>query len=390
MNANLRTLLLFAALAGCDRAGNALPAGTDRATSHTTVSAFRPLYSFKGTPDGAAPSGSLVAFGGDLYGTTAQGGSTTGDGTIYKITLAGSESVVYRFDGKTGATPVGLTATSSMLYGATYAGGNTNLGTVFKFGGRGSVAVLHDFAGGSDGQNPAASVISSNGMLYGTTEAGGYYDDTGTVFSIDSTGATKILYHFTTEKDGIEPTCVLVELNKMLFGTTYSGDLRYDGIVFAVPIAGGETIIHRFQGGPGDGMFPAAGLATVDGIFYGTTTTGGANDLGTVYRVRPPHAEQVIYSFKGGKDGATPYAPLIYVDGAYYGTTAFGGNGFGTIFKVTAAGTETVLYRFTGRDDGAEPLSGLTNVNGTLYGTAYAGGKYGNGSVFSYALGGAS
>jgi uncharacterized repeat protein (TIGR03803 family) len=153
---------------------------------------------------------------------------------------------------------------------------------------------------------------------------------------------------------------------------------------------GTETVLHRFNHRFSrglDGTQPAAGLVYVDGAFYGTTTEGGSNGYGTVFKITPPHAERVVYSFKGGADGAEPYGgSLIYRNGAFYGTTAYGGGngiGYGTIFKVTTSGLETILHHFKGGADGANPEAGLVEVNGTLYGTTYAGGKSQCGTVFS-------
>ena len=100
----------------------------------------------------------------------------------------------------------------------------------------------------------------------------------------------------------------------------------------------------------------------------------------------------VLYSFKGEPDGAEPEAGLTNIGGALYGTTALGGaNGLGTVFKITKDGTYTQLYSFAGGSDGAMPMSGLTEVDGTLYGTTSAGGGTGCGgagcgTIFSLSL----
>jgi uncharacterized repeat protein (TIGR03803 family) len=149
-------------------------------------------------------------------------------------------------------------------------------------------------------------------------------------------------------------------------------------------------VLYRFAGGA-DGALPrAASLITVNGVLYGTTTSGGSNNLGTVFAVTPSGAERVLHSFAGGSDGSTPTAALTNLRGTLYGTTSAGGAGFGTVFSITPAGKETVLYRFAGGTDGADPAGGLVSENDVLYGTTWAGGgsrscggTTGCGTVFS-------
>ncbi len=143
-----------------------------------------------------------------------------------------------------------------------------------------------------------------------------------------------------------------------------------------------------------DGGSPRAGLITVDGTFYGTTTLGGAYGYGTVFSVTKSGYEKVLHSFTGHKDGAFPVARLLSIGGTLYGTSAgpefYGSSGgYGTIFKIGKSGKGfRVLYSFSGGADGASPVAGLTDVNGTLFGTTSKGGMYGEGTVFSIGTGG--
>jgi uncharacterized repeat protein (TIGR03803 family) len=154
-----------------------------------------------------------------------------------------------------------------------------------------------------------------------------------------------------------------------------------------------ETVLYSFEGYPG--VANPSGLTYFNGTLYGTTGGGGAYNKGTVYSITPSGAETVLYSFKGGKDGASPEARMIVRNGTLYGTTYNGGGkclqspyGCGTAFSITPSGHETVLHRFTGSpDDGFGP-GVLRNVNGTLYGTTGLGGSKGNGAVFSITPGG--
>jgi len=150
------------------------------------------------------------------------------------------------------------------------------------------------------------------------------------------------------------------------------------------------THLYSFKGGD-DGAQPFAGLIELNGTLYGTTAYGGtgcsgSSGCGTVFESTTSGQETVLYRFQGGKDGANPYASLVDVNGALYGTTASGGagcsgsRGCGTVFKITTSGKETVLYSFKGAPDGLAPLGNLTVLNGTLYGTTRAGGTGCSGS----------
>ena len=159
----------------------------------------------------------------------------------------------------------------------------------------------------------------------------------------------------------------------------------------ALPVpAQTESVLYSFTGQP-DGSYPFATIVRgKGGNFHGTTTSGGALNLGSVFAVSKRGAEKILYSFQGGTDGYYPNGSLVLDKaGNLYGTTSYGGgssacpNGCGTIFQVTSSGDENVLYRFTGGSDGYKPQSSLILDNkGNLYGTTYAGGDFFWGTVF--------
>jgi uncharacterized repeat protein (TIGR03803 family) len=147
-------------------------------------------------------------------------------------------------------------------------------------------------------------------------------------------------------------------------------------------------VIHSFTV-ENDGLNPNAGvmIADAEGNLYGTTADGGAYGYGAVYEV-PANGgdETVLYSFRGGTDGANPTGPLLRdITGNLYGVAEFGGSfdgpclftsvGCGVVFRLTPAGKEKVLYTFTGGADGSAPMAGLINDSaGNLYGTTFYGG----------------
>ena len=223
-----------------------------------------------------------------------------------------------------------------------------------------------------------------------------------------------VLHSFTNGSDGFEPVANLLRNvgssgTTTLYGVTLEGGVGNGGTIFQMTpptIVGGawsEKVLYAF-GGVGDGVEPEAGLiADKTGALYGTTFLGGANGLGTVFKLIPPAtvggawAEMVLYSFAaGGGDGHYPVGNLVAVASPFgptaslYGTTYQGGAGnTGTVFKLTpppsagGAWTEAVLYNFASGSDGHSPLGGLViDKTGALYGTTYQGGTHLAGTVF--------
>ena len=349
--------------------------------------------------DGANPYAGLVNVDGVLYGTTFDGGKY-GNGTVFAVTVTGTERVLYSFEGGAdGANPqAGLVNVNGVLYGTTPFGGQYGDGTVFAVTRSGQEHVLHTFKGGADGATPYAGLVDVNGILYGTTFYGGQ-SNPGTVFAITITGQERVLHTFTGGTggpDGANPYAGLIELNGILYGTTFGGGGQYNpGTVFAITTTGKERVLYAFTGGTGgaDGANPYASLINSKGILYGTTFGGGGQyNPGTVFAITTTGKERVLHAFTGGAggaDGANPYAGLVDVNEILYGTT-FGGGGQqnrGTIFAVTTTGKERVLHAFTGGSggaDGANPYSGLVEMNGILYGTTFGGGGRQNpGTVFA-------
>ncbi|MBV9304009.1 MAG: hypothetical protein JOY62_11265 [Acidobacteriaceae bacterium] len=312
------------------------------------------LHSFTGYPsDGALPVGNLIRdSAGTLYGTTAFGG-TSGFGTVFKLNPAGAETVLYNFTLAADGSPyAGLVRDSAgNLYGTTSSGGiPCNCGVVFKVDTAGNQTVLYTFAGGTDGGSPFAGLIrDTKGDLYGTTFFGGDLSacggvGCGVVFKVDPSGNETVLYSFKGGSDGLEPAGTLVrDAAGNLYGTPYEGGCSGAGTVFKIDTAGHETILHTFAGGR-DGANPYGGLILdAEGNLYGTTTLGGirracpsADGCGTVFRVDARGRETILHRFTAYKGGGYPQASLM-LDNNHnlYGTTYAGGPfDAGVIFKL--------------------------------------------------------
>jgi uncharacterized repeat protein (TIGR03803 family) len=291
------------------------------------------LYSFQYGSDGAYPQAALLNVGGRLYGTTSSGGGSSGFGTVFSIAQSGNESVLHRFTGAPdGRSPtadlinVGGTLLGTTAFGGSSCASQDGCGTVFKITPAGKESVVYSFSGSPDGATPTASLLYLNGTLYGTTERGGG-SDAGTVFKISPSGTESVLHSFGARSasggaDGAAPTAGLTLVDGALFGTTATGGATGNGTVFKIALTGEESVIYSFKGAP-DGQQPEGGLIDVKGALYGTTAYGGSGCnggfCGAVYEVSPSGRERIIYNFKGGLNGA-PSGNLVDVGGALYGT----------------------------------------------------------------------
>ncbi len=361
---------------------------------------YRIVYNFGAAPDGEDPAAGLIDVDGTLYGTTAYGGANGYDGTVFRITTAGTEQVLHSFGhGSDGVFPVAdLINVNGTLYGTTNAGGAYCCGTVFSVTTGGAEKVVHSFSNDHEGGSSLhAGLIDVDEMLYGTTMRGSYtthHCGCGTVFSLTTGGTLRVLRSFGKGNDGYWLSAGLIDLNGLLYGTTYAGGAygrggssgeQVGGVVFSMTMDGKEKVLHAFGKGT-DGLGPDASLIDVNGTLYGTTEYGGGRNRGTVFSITTSGKEKVVYSFGDPPDGATPHGGLIDVNGTLYGTTSGGGaysylgiHG-GTVFSVTTGGKETVLHSFGNGKDGYIPVARLLDVNGTLYGTTTGGGKYYRGS----------
>ncbi len=198
---------------------------------------FTVLHSFAGSDGGYPQHGSLLMdTKGNLYGTNQQGGAAGNCGVVYKLSKSGTLTVLHSFAGGTtdGCGAVGTPAMDRLgsLYGTTFEGGASNEGIVWKVSKRGTETVLHSFAGGTtDGGHPYAGVIrDAKGNLYGDTFEGGA-TGVGTVYEL-SKGTLTLLHSF-AGSDGAYPVGgVIRDAQGNLYGTTYQGGSSASGTVW--------------------------------------------------------------------------------------------------------------------------------------------------------------
>jgi uncharacterized repeat protein (TIGR03803 family) len=272
--------------------------GTGKGTvfSVTPAGKFTTLYSFKGgSADGAAPVAPLTNFRGTLYGTTASGGNVHGKyinyGTVFSISASGQEKVLYFF-GSTKDDGIGprsrLVPVGGKLYGTTNGGGIggvTGNGTIFGVTTHGEETVLYRFKNKFDGSCSFNCYLNLvGGVLYGTAYLGGT-GKLGSVFSVTQDGAFKTLYSASKNGNaGGNPNAALTTVNGTLYGTMSAGPIGKSGTVFSITTGGALKILHTFSGGD-DGGTPSARLLLDRGNLYGATAKGGSKNLGTIYSV---------------------------------------------------------------------------------------------------------
>ena len=212
---------------------------------------------------------------------------------------------------------------------------------------------------------------------------------------------TLTVLHTFSGPDGLYPySGVTLDRAGNLYGTTYGGGASQAGTVYQLKRAGASYIhnqLHAFTGGS-DGGQPWGGVIFgPDGALYGTTTTGGFEEAGTVFSLRPPvticrsvlcpWTETVLYNV-GNFGGVEPAYGQVVFDSAgnIYGTTAFGGTGgYGDVYELSRSGNSwagTQLYSFGDPDAQYPAHNAMLDSQGNLYGTTDGGGLDSAGAVF--------
>ena len=368
---------------------------------------YQAIHQFsQATGDGANPGSAFVLDAkGNLYGVTPNGGN--GCGIVFELSPTASgkwkETILHKFDsnGKDGCNPSGrlIFDQAGDLFGGTFNGGggltnffcNNGCGTTYKLhlaNGKWTETVLHRFTGkGTDGQSPTGGLaFDKAGNLWGTTFIGGVgksstCGDTngagfcGTVFELtpnaNGTWTESTLYSFVDASTGWNSfSGLILDQAGDLVGTTENGGSALQGTVFKITPKGEgkveESLIHEFVG-EADGAFPNSGLTLgAAGTLYGVVSQGGGiggenictedsdESCGIVYKLTPgsdgTFTETILYTFKGGADGAGPADDVLAFDanGDVFGSASAGGDfnfnqtgcpgnlpgGCGVVFKV--------------------------------------------------------
>jgi uncharacterized repeat protein (TIGR01451 family) len=433
----------------------------------TTAGNLMTLVSFGSTLNsGTFPSAGLtLGADGNLYGTTTAGGTnrvsgTNNTGTIFRLSTNGTLTTLVNFTGINGSYPeCQLTiGPNGSFYGTTAYGGTSNLGTVFQVTTNGVLTTLASF-GSTNGAMPQAGLtLGLDGNFYGTTSYGGI-SNVGTIFQVTPGGNLKTLVNFNSTNGAVPYGQLTLGSDGALYGTTFSGGISSGpfqvtsnssvgvfGTVFRVTTSGTLTTLadltmHGSYGGIYPGLDPAMGwnpygklIQGADGNLYGTTSGGGTNGTGTIFRVStnsvldqlsslPNLQFQFLTNFLGyvyvnyttnnwtnssltlslnasvkklydfpplvnttNSTGAESRSGLtLGLDGNFYAAVYRGGaGGYGTIIRVATNGATTPLASFSG-NTGSGLRAGLTQgPDGSLYGAAQLGGVNNIGTLFKW------
>jgi len=343
-------------------------------------------------------SGNIIASSADNISLSLSPNSPALTGT----TTAQASSGIASFNTlsiSTSAANYTLTATdASASLSGTSQPFNVNPSSPYNFQ---SLASMNANASLTGGFIPLDSVyIDNNGNIFGTTTYGGPSGD-GAVFEIaEPSGVYSTLVSFTGNSGafpGNDPVAGLIsDGNGNLFGTTSSGGTSNDGTVFELSGPGHTfSSILSFTGtsGASPGATPQASLTSDgDGNLFGTTSSGGTSNDGTVFELAGlSHTFSSLFSFTGTSGAYPGFSPQGNLtsdgNGNLLGTTAEGGSSnYGTVFELAGSSHTFSLVHTFAYGDGAYPLSGLTSDgNGNLFGTTERGGSSVDGTVFELA-----
>ncbi|HXW89888.1 MAG TPA: choice-of-anchor tandem repeat GloVer-containing protein [Terriglobales bacterium] len=327
------------------------------------------LYSIPNS-DGPVP-GVTLGTDGNLYGVTSLGGTSAncppggpsdlpgGCGTVFKLTLGGTYSVLYNFDLTHGGVPGNpLTlGNDGNFYGS--AGGGC-CGVIFRVTPQGDYSVLHYFAV-TDGNAPGP-LMAIDGSLYGTTGTGGT-NNTGTMFKITTAGQFTVLYDFganiSSNGEPVPSPYPLVQgqdgnfygLAEPAGGNIYCDNGTCDcfaacGIVFKITPQGSFSVLYDFPGNPttfpaitGGALPYSLAQGTDDNLFGlaqgGTGCPQVEYGCGVLFQVTPSGAYSILYNLDYTHGSLPNPGPIRGGDGNYYGTTSEGGTGTAAVCQST-------------------------------------------------------
>jgi uncharacterized repeat protein (TIGR03803 family) len=353
---------------------------------------YKMLYEFGVDPAGPGSANywsTLVqSRGGYLF-------DTSNGPIIFRMTPSGKLTVISNKAGRGGLSM----GTDGRFYGSSVSGGAHGLGMVYQVDSLGNFKILHSFGStNGDGDSPAGAPVQSfaGNYFYGTTSSLATQNDS-TVYRVNKYGKYELLKDVPKVSGTFMYYPLVQGPDFYFYGTAPAGGAHNAGSIFRINSAGSFEVLYDFDGTLGS---PWGGLVqTDDGSFYGVTQTGGPNGTsssgGVLYRLAPDRTFTVLHSFGAAGDGTLVQGGLtIGNDGNLYGTTSYGGaNGSGVLFRIAPDGSGySILYNFVPHANGNYPLNPLTqHTNGRFYGTTGMGGNndftVGDGVIFSYDAG---
>ena len=265
----------------------------------TPTGAFTPIFRFQDGKGTHATSLMQVADGnfyGTAAGDSSGGffnhpPSMHNPGIFFKLTPAGVLTTLYSFTGGAdGSFPNAIVqGADGNFYGSTLNGPESpanifsGFGKIFKITPAGTETILFTFTGGNDGGNPSTLIQGGDGNLYGITG----YPAISAVFKVTLAGVRNTLYRF-EGNNGSGPSQLIASSDGNIYGTTQDGGIPQAGSIFGINPTG-QVTAYIFDG-TDTGGHPSQVFEGEQHNLYGVTATGGAFDHGTVFRLNmaPP------------------------------------------------------------------------------------------------------
>jgi len=269
------------------------------------------------------------------------------------------------------------------LYGVSWTGGPSGLGTFFRMSVHGHVVVQHAFGPGDGVAGPDALILGADGNFYAIA----MQLDNGKAALIRLTPHGKLTVVYRSLDYGSDCLSTYARLMQGRDGHFYvidPGGLSQYGCIVRVTVHGHVSVRHRFN--DDDGSYPQALVESADGDFYGVTESGGLHNAGTFFRMRRSGEIKVLHHF-----GAPPNSLVEASDGFFYGASSFGGaQHAGRVFRLSRQGDFTPLHDFEPSADGSHPWGGvILGHDEQLYGLTLHDGKHGAGTAFRLSRDGA-
>jgi len=392
MSQTIRRIAVFF----CFALSLALVTSVARAQTHTITV----LHNFSGGGDGAYPeTGLTMDREGNLYGTTTYDGAG-GWGTVFRLSHEGSGwilTTLFSFDGYQGANPASgvVFGPDGNLYGTTAEESGISPGTLYRLQPPPTAChsvscpwtrtVLHTFEGGDDGSDPGPGnlVFDQAGNIYGTTVFGGFGQE-GVVYELspsDGGWTESVLFYFDQQTGYMPESGVIFDNAGNLYGTTSEGGANGSGVVYKLSPSGSGWTESTLASIGFHGSATCGGLVfDGQGNLYGASgecALGGGS--GGVFELTPSNGSwtfNVLHAFSGG---GGPYAGVtLDAAGNVYGTSAGTGlYGKGEAFKLTPS-NGSWIYNSVSFDgsNGTNPLGNvILDSAGTIYGTTDSGGS---------------
>lgn len=335
-------------LLGLASSGGLNNQGTIFQLSGINYQTITPIISFNGS-NGAYPfSGLIEDPSGNIFGTTQAGGSTKSSaGTVFELSGPNHQTLttLYNFNSSNGALPLSnlVLTPSGNIIGATMTGGSTNKGTIYQLSGPGfqNYSTLVNF-NGSNGFQPNYLLMDPSGIIYGLTTDGGS-NNLGTVFALSGSDHSTLstLFNFSS-LSGNYPTSLIEDSNGNLFGVTITGGSKGAGTIFELSGQNHQnfTVLYNF---PASNLENPACNLVIDasGNLYSELSNLSG---GSIFELSGPNYQTftTLINFNGSNGGSPNQ--LVEIGGVLYGVTSSGGaNQSGTVFQLTSTPSPTNL-----------------------------------------------